>query len=482
MVKWFNKSVECSIQLINPPKYNKYSPLDNFVNVKVSIKILEKIEKVSHISCGLSGNANAEIVTTNLPLNGLSGSGIAYDLIKESHLFFNCFDILINTNQNNQNDSNNNGKENYTLFEGDELSQSFEFEIPDTVYLPSSCERFNSIDGYFEINYDVYVEIYKIGGLFSKKPKIYTNFKLPIKFQGKKDLNLELNNKILNYGISKIFKDKIKKFYYNKENNSLIPNSMNKNHNKTKFLRQIWNDDYKDKNYINLTKSIPLKIKMSINSSIDLQIPLFNQLNLCLISDLKSIGIESNQSTEFIFNNQSTNLGLFQIKSLTIEARCKISINCKKYILKINQNEPVLKILFKNLLVDIKDFEYNKMNGIYFKNINIESLIEHSNIDLTKNLLDLLGDEILFCSGKIPNWFDNNITFKFTLEISDGISQRESYEFVTSSTPDIIMDGTDIATVNSTNNNNNNDREVTPLSPPPPTYENSKLDKQLLLN
>lgn len=500
MVKWFNKSAECSIQLINPPKNDKYSPLDKFVNVKVSLKILEKMEKISHISCGVSGIVNVEMMVTNLALNGLTGTGIAYELVNEPHLFFNCFDILLLNDKNNNNDNNEQinsnqsgddiddddkhnlnkiGKQTYTLFEGDELSESFEFEIPNTVYLPSSCERVDTINGNFDIDYNVFVEIYKVGGLFFRKPKLHTSFTLPIKYQAEKDLNLNINNKVLNYGISKIFRGKIKKFYYNEETNSLIPNSMNKNHNKTKFLRQIWNDNYKDKNYNNLTKSIPLKVKFSINSLIDLQIPLFNQLNICLLSNLKSIGIKSNQSNDFVFNDQSTNLGLFQINSLTIEIKYKTDVNCKKYVLRLNQNEPILKITFSKFFVDIKDFKYNRIDGNYIKNIDIETLIEHSNLDLTKNFSDLLGDKTIITSGTIPNWFNNTATFKFTLEISDGISQYENYEFVTSSTPDILLEDRNLNTNNSSIpvNNSANHRQF----PPPPTYENSKLDKKLLL-
>ncbi|KAG0672140.1 hypothetical protein C6P40_003575 [Pichia californica] len=509
MSKWFSKSIDCTIKLRDPPNHNKYSPRDHSIKASISIKFLEQQDKICFIRCGLAASAYVEMQISRMNYDAFYGTGVRYEMVKDDHYFFNSWkdftlnenaqknyddnspqyheidtndafinDDLININDNNDNNNNNNNINNsmktYSFTPGEKIKENFEFELPNGIYLPSSCKRFGDINGDLTVTYQLYVNVYKIGGLFNKKPKISNTFKIPIIYQSGKDPNFEKFDKILIYGIQEIFNDKVKKFYYDKETNALIPTSIKTNHVKTKFIRQLWNDDYKDKNYINITKSIPIKLKFSIDSSIDLYVPLSNQLSISLISDLKSVGINSNQSTDFVLNGQSTNLGVFKLESLTIEAHYKTYIKCRQYSLKINESEPILKIKFKNLVYDIKDFKYSKLDGIYKKDITISELIKASiDIDITKSLMEILGDTTLITTGNIADWFDNSLNFRFCWKVSDGGSQIKKFEFITSSTADFL-----IGIVNSGSSNVLDDRDRE-LFTPPPTYEKSKDDEKL---
>lgn len=478
MSKWFSKPAECSIELLNTPLNNKYSPINRIVYTRISVKFLEDVDNIAFIRCGLEGTTNMLFYTTDLTYGALYGP-TNRRMISQDSSFFNCYvDFPLdcscndaNNNVNGQNDSTTptESTKTYSFSQGEKLGGDYEFDFPNGVYLPSSYSNFGNINGEVSIFYKVFVHVYRVGGLITKKPKIYTSFTIPILYQSGQDPLANRIDQTLNYDQSMIFDNKVKKFYYDQETNALIPTSMNKNHKKTKFIRKLWNNDYKNENYNNMTKSLPLSVDFSVRSVFNLHEPFSSQFVLTLLTDLNSVGIESNQSTDFVFNGQSTNLGLFQIESLLVEAVYNSIVRCYEYVFKIHEESTLLKIKFKDLKFDVKDFQYDKFNQMYKMEIPIEELTKCSDTNLNKSLMDMLGEDTVLCNGNIADWLDGTTSLRFTWKISDGMSQKKKIEFKTSSTPDFLIG------IVSTGRSG----DLNTFSPPPPAYDNSKDDQKI---
>lgn len=496
MNKWFSKAIEYNINLSNLPNNGKYSPIDPIVKGDISINFIDEIKKVTTIKYGLRGDANIIYYVSDIPYGNVQLSLINRQIVSQGFVFFDTFneldlnckedtcskcdnfddnhDDVNNNNENNNVDNNNNNEEEgiktFIFKNGDNLKANFEFEFPNTVYLPSSIKDFGNINCSINISYSLYVEIYKLGGFLSTKSKKISCDSIPIFYQSGVDPLYYKNISNLKYKETNLFENKIKKFYYDDNQNALIPTSLNKSHSKTKFIRKLWNNEYKDENYKNITKSIPLTIELSTKSFIDMSLPFSTQFTISLISDLKSIGFKSNKTTDFVLNNQSTNLGVFQIESLTVESTTRSKIKCQNYIMKSFETEIILKINFKNLKLDIKDFEYDKDFGCYKIEIPAELLQDCSDVNLNESLLNLLNDKTVIPSGIIPDWFENNQSVSFTWKISDGFSQKKKILFDTNATLDFLID-------QNINGNFSNYDSVDFV--PPPTYENSKIDEKV---
>jgi hypothetical protein len=470
MSKWFSKSTEFNIQLTDPPLYNKYSPVNPNVNGIVTIKFLEQLKKVSNIKCGLVGYADIMYYASDLQYGGFQTTGIRRTLITQRIEFFNTYDDLPlecenYNNSNFKNDERRNGNA-YLFNEDEKLECQFNFEFPNIVFLPSSCKNFGNLDAAITINYEIYVDIYKYGKILTTKTKKYSSYKFPIFYQAGMDPIIAKHVTTLNYKKSEIFKDKVKKFYFDENTKALIPSSLNRSHSKTKFIRQLWNNNYKPEFYNTITKTLPITLDFSVRSSFDMNEPFSSQIALSLLSDLKEIGIQSNQTKDFVFNGQSTNLGFIQIESLTVETVNKINLQCHQYLMCEYTKDIILKINFKGLTFDIKDFEFSKLDDAYKNEVPIDTLCKCADVDINQSLMDILEDKTIMSAGFVPDWFENDVKLIFTWKLSDGISQKLKMEFSTSATPDFLLGISNIE---------DDDKDFIP----PPTYEMSKDDEQI---
>lgn len=475
MSKWFSKDVDFNIALSNPPLNNKYSPAHPNVNGQVTIKFLEQLKKVSNIKCGLVGTADVMYYASEIEYGGFQTSAIRRTLVTQTIEFFNTFDDLPLScdncdDKNCTGNVNNDNKNSYSFDEGEKLEFTFNFEFPNILFLPSSCKTFGNIDGAITINYELYTEIYRSGKFITFKTKKHSSFKLPIYYQSGMDPLLPKTVTNLNYKKSELFKDKVKKFYFDDNANALIPSSLNRPHSKTKFIRQLWNDNYKPEIYNTITKSIPITLGFSIRSAFDLNETFSSQIALTILSDLISVGIKDNQSKDFVFNGQSTNLGLIKIESLNVETINKIHLQCNQYIISDYTKESILKITFKDLIFDIKDFSFDKMANLFKHEVPIDLLSKSADIDINQSLMEIMGSNSIMTTGFVPDWFGNTVKLNFTWKISDGGSQRMKFEFKTTSTPDFLFGMP-----------NNPSTDVNDASfVPPPTYEESKEDKEVV--
>lgn len=472
MSKFFSKSLDIKVDIIDPPPSLKYSPANPVVEGTIKIQFNESVKKISHICCGIQGKAQMTYYATNLSLVGLQTTMVNRRLILQNIDFFNV-SMAVPLDCENGNEGRVTMMENkgavYNYNAGESLECKFNFKFPLDAFLPSSTKSYGTIDAEVGISYELYVDVYKIGK-FLNKAKSFQSYSQTILFQSGIDPRIAKNIQTLKYMKDELFKNKLKKFYFDEEKNALIPNSMSKSHSKTKFIRQLWDNNYKTENYTMNTKTIPITLKFQVESFFDLEKSFSSQISLTLLSNLKSADIFSNQTTDFVLNGQSTGLGVIKIESLRVESRNFITLQHHQFLMKENSVEPILKIQFKDLLFDIKDFEYNKGKEVYEKEVDIGTLVEAADYDLNQSLVELLGDRTVMCTGVMEGWLQNMVQLTFIWKISDSNgSNSKRIEFLTTSTPDFLLGMSNFGPPNSYSSLPN-------IGLPPPTYEMSKSD------
>ncbi|TID28122.1 hypothetical protein CANINC_002659 [Pichia inconspicua] len=473
MSRFFAKSIDIDIKIDDPPPYNKYSPANSVVKGMVKIDFQEPTKKISYISCGIQGKALMTYYATDYRVVGLKTTRTKRRIVQQNIDFFNMnVGIPLNVNEEIAS-TREDGEPIFNFNAGDHLESGFRFKFPLNQCLPSSTKSYGSIDAEVKITYELYVEVFKVSKFFSRT-RSYQYDSQRILFQSGADPRISKNLQTLQYLKNELFKDKLKKFYFDKDNNALIPNSMSKSHSKTKFIRKLWDDNYKTENYSMNTKTIPLSVNFEVESPLDLEKPFSSQLSLHLSSDLKSVEINSNQTTDFVFNGQSTGLGLIKIESLKIETRNSMTLQHHHFVMREDFIEPIIKIQFEGLSFDIKDFDYNKVANLFEKEIDIESLVEAADHDLNLSLIDLIGKGTIMCTGTMESWLQNVVQLTFVWKISDGNgSNSKRVEFQTTSTPDFLL--------------GMSQRDPQPYSTlsnvalPPPTYEMSKEDASVVV-
>lgn len=450
-MSWFSEATEFDISLINPPLYNKYSPATPTIEGRFTVRFLDQLKKVSTIRFGVVGIADVVYHhTDDRRINGKRQ--VKRRTIRQTHEFFNRYYDVPLPPQNR--DIEQSSGISYTFNGGEEVKYELSLDIDKDSYFPSSCNEFGNHTANVSIRYEVYAEVYKYGSVLTFRIKKYSSCHVPILYQSgvnpfeRKPANIES----LNYHISELFKNKVKKFYFDEHLNALVPSSITKPHSKTRFIRQIWNDNYKSETYHTITKSIPLIVDMMVASAFDLNEPFHTQFALVLFADLASVGIESNQTTDFVFNGQSTNLGLIKIESLKIETINRLHLKCRRHHINEDIKTRLLQINFKNMLFDIKDFSFSMRDNAYRCEMPAESLVRNADVDVNQTFNQIIGNSSIMTSGYIPDWYSNRATFIFTWELSDNGSQRVKYKFETIASPDVLVE--------SDNHNNNNGGSV----------------------
>lgn len=479
MRNWFSSSTEFDISLLEPPLYNKYTPVNPNVRGVATIRFKDHLKKVSEIRCGILGSAY--IVYHYKETRQVNGkTQVNRREITQTHNFFNRYYNIPLSSQNI--DAEHTNEVCYAFTPGESIEYPFNLQIPNELYLPSTCNEFGNRTATISINYNVYAEVYKYGSILTSRTKMHSSLRVPIIYQAAMNrvLRQPMEVQLLPYEKSEVFKNKVKKFYFDEKINALVPSAITKPHSKTRFIRQIWNDNYREETYLKITKSIPLKVSMLVASAFDMNEPLYTQWLLGIFPDLASIGIASNDTTDFVFNGQSTNLGLFKIESLKIEALNTLHLQCKHHQMTDEIKYSILEIEFKDVFFDIKDFTFNSDFNSYAYKVPPELLTKNANIDITQTLNQLMGEETIKTSGFVPDWYSNKASFVFTWELSDSESQKVHYKFVTASAPDVLFDEVDAGTYNTNNNTDyiyNPGPDETESDQPPPSYE-SHIDNE----
>ncbi|OWB73010.1 hypothetical protein B5S31_g2740 [[Candida] boidinii] len=434
----------------------------NFNNLKKStddlylnIKFLKKLDKVDKINIIFSG----EIKITFEHQYTVQRWSIQYnryvtetrtEILTESLSLFNFTQTVFN-NRN-------------STFQQDQIIKlNFnEFKFPfDKFYLPSSYEFSNST-WKLSINYGLTCDLQRSTSIFHKNYKEYLN--LNYQSGNYLDLSRNLNYLYSNSGLigsnSHVFKKKPKKFILD-EGTTLIENPLNASHRHTRIFRSIFNNNYKNSNYKNLTKDIDLILKFkpnnfnnNLNNSFDISKNFISQLGFLRI-ETSSI-LNNNLVPDFIINKKSTELGKFHFKYLKIFMIDNLNLHCKGFNSGLLQKKIILidTINFKreseslsppfinsynntdindeknaimhetdnadnninkkdnSISFDICNFQQDPENAdCFFTELNISELLKNSSISFPKPILS---------SFTIPNFFENDVS----IEIEIGIDSR----------------------------------------------------------
>lgn len=424
------KSMSFTINLTNIPKDNKYSPFDPIVKGNLSVKFEKQVQKIYSITYGLIGTVFATTREDRI---------LGQDLLftSSSNFYKDSRNIILD--EQHRNLFNHKGLKLFTYGPNAKLETDFEFEFPDDVYLPSSCTGLCEFDGSLGIYYAINVTVFKYKGFLTKKPQIYLSSSTPIIYQSG-ILKSNPTKPMINFFNSVIFKNKVKKFYFDGNHNALIPCPLDRSHSRSKFMRKIWDSNYRTVNYNIMTKSIPLCLYMGLNSYFNLTQPIIDQFSVKLVSDLKSVGIDSNRSTDFVFNGQSTNLGVFHINSLSVRLLYEIDIKCFLAEVVLYCRQYMFKVKFNKLIVDVKDFKYDATENIYKCEITPDELQEVADMDLGKCLMDILGQKTVISTGSINNLFENKSRFEYIWEVTDGMHDKKLIVFHSKVIPEFLMD------------------------------------------
>lgn len=129
----------------------------------------------------------------------------------------------------------------YDFNKNDKIKSPINMTIPNDVYLPRSTNGFGSNtdnEGITRIFYEVYVKVVRKGTLFDHQKTEY--FYSPIIYQGNSpDIFSEGENEAITYTDRQVFKNKIKKFYYDEKLDALVPNDMKRSHRHTGAVIQL---------------------------------------------------------------------------------------------------------------------------------------------------------------------------------------------------------------------------------------------------
>ncbi|GMF73282.1 unnamed protein product [[Candida] boidinii] len=143
----------------------------------------------------------------------------------------------------------------------------------------------------------------------------------------------------------------------------MVKNPLKARHRNTRFIRSLFDDNYKNSNYKNLTKDVELKLLLISNNQKD-NSNLFN-INDSL-SKFGKLFIEvqglTNLVPDFKLNNDSTGLGKFYFKSLELDLVTCVTLRAK--------NSVSDTLTFQQRLLE-KDYKtpaspHNKSNEIKF--------------------------------------------------------------------------------------------------------------------
>lgn len=403
----------------------KYSCSNSLVSGKIKLSFKKGI-KLYSIEYGLKGIAECSSNVTRY-------SRRRQFITETSDIFVISKDLLSESSSNVQLEESSGL---WTVKQGESITADVHVEFPiDASFLPSSCSDFGTywIDtALITVKYYLYVTVSKHRSV--RKSASTEKFSFPLIFQGGNSEPLAIDRRYF-YTQQKIF-DKVKQLAFDESLKALVPTGLKNSHGKTRFIRQLWDSNYQLKNYNSVAKSIPVKVKMEMKSSIHLNEPFFKQILTVISFDLSNFE-NGPHSNDFLFNGQSTKLGLFSILSLKVFLRSKVRIVVRGNINEIVIEEPIHIFDYKKSPIefDLKDLKYDTSKKVCKFNVPIASLETCLNGDLS--LHDIIGKNTVMCNSS-SNYFICSSFCDFEWEFGNG-TKRESILVHTNATPNLQL-------------------------------------------
>ncbi|OWB73013.1 hypothetical protein B5S31_g2743 [[Candida] boidinii] len=320
-------------------KTNCFSPSNPLIDGKLNIKFNSKLDKIKEINLRFEGFVKIiyhhEYYTTSGGNGGTgrvqSGNERKIEILSDIYQLFDYSQPLINHYHDTDNDTKRNG---FKFIKGDSLDYDIgPFYFPyNEVLLPSSFALYTGKWGIL-VSYTLTVEFKRIRSFFKRDILI----KDYLNYQG----GFYKTSHLLTYysptlsGDLLIPTDKNKFDRKPKElvidtGTNMVKNPLKSRHRNTRFIRSLFDDNYKSSNYKNLTKDVELKLLLISNNQKD-NSNFFN-INDSL-SKFGKLFIEvqdlTNLIPDFKLNNDSTGLGKFYFKSLELDLVTNVTLRAK---------------------------------------------------------------------------------------------------------------------------------------------------------
>ncbi|ODV84360.1 hypothetical protein CANARDRAFT_24130 [[Candida] arabinofermentans NRRL YB-2248] len=420
-----------------------YSPQNPIVKGTLDLKFEKSLDKIKSIDITFSGSATTTYVyvyyTTHMVLiNGRMQQRRrrVEEKIVEVHPFFTQKAALIESF-----DMDAKLKE---FAAGEHLKYPIEFRFPsDSVFLPSSVSGYgSSLDncGYLTVKYMMNVHISRDKKIFSKA----IDHEIVLPYQcGNNVIPAEPQKVIL--AASHVYKSNLKQYIYDPTDDRMIPNPLNESHRHTRGIRKLWNKNYKEENYKELTKDVPITLSLETFNYFDLNFKI-NQLG-----SLKFISKGfSDIEPDFRFLKQSTKLGCFKISSISFVLKSDVMVRSRQYT--YDGKGPMVQLLSRSYPtgtepeIDIAYFEKNSEGSAFQTTLPLDALI--TNVETVLQSLKspimptvMLGDYFhttltLNCSVKIKNLAGSEADLKMETPVVIAnnhyhvSNQRNQFDFV----------------------------------------------------
>lgn len=405
-----------SIKLKNVPDCGKYNPLDPVVQSTISISVVKDTPVIS-IEYGLRGIAEC---TRYEPI--WVDNVLTYIPLSESFTLFDIEKDFLKENEQTGELKHMDASGNVLLKRGDPLTieSTLSFlDIESQICLPSSTQNFGFVTSQsanVSFKYESYVKITRFRRFLKiKKLKTYS---CPVIYQaGPVAPKLDVANG-KNFTQNKLFKNKVKQFIYDESLGALVPTGMSNSHGKSRFVRQLWDSNYRRKNYDILTRSIPITLSLTSQPYVYLNEPLLQQLNSTMLFKVSSDDIFN--SNEFSFNGQSTKLGYFFIESIEIFADFESTMFIKNKRSFQSHSKSIFCFCFKDnpIEFDLKDLDHNKETHSCAFPVSCSALME-SHPKGKMSIMEIQGKDTIVTTCYSDHYFDNQTNIRFVLTISD---------------------------------------------------------------
>lgn len=321
---------------------NCFSPSNPIIDGKLTIGFNSKLDKIKEINLRFEGFVKIiyqhEYYTTSGSNGGTgrvqSGNERKMEILSDIYQLFDYSQPLINHYHETDNDIKRNG---FTFLKNDSLDYDIgPFYFPyNEVLLPSSFALYTGKWGIL-VSYTLTVEFKRIRSFFKKDILI----KDYLNYQG----GFYKTSHLLTYYSPTLSDDSLiptdrnkfdrkpKELVINTGTN-MVKNPLKSRHRNTRFIRSLFDDNYKNSNYKNLTKDVELKLLLISNNQKD-NSNLFN-INDSL-SKFGKLFIEvqglTNLVPDFKLNNDSTGLGKFYFKSLELDLVTCVTLRAKNSV------------------------------------------------------------------------------------------------------------------------------------------------------
>lgn len=391
-----------------PSPYRCFGPFYPVIAGQVKVSVERDLKHVLGIKLGFQGEADGYFneVQEQPSFDIINSTIVVRNPIMDSKMLFDYNKDLSTTGG--------------LISKGTVFNEAFEYRFPwESIYLPSSCANVGGMldnQGSVAVVYRLYVKIKYENPLTKRTEEVIWPELVP--YQGKPMTSVGGLIGMKDYVITNRFKSKVKSFVYDEKNKMLIPSPINSSHRHTRLIRSIFDGNYRKDNYDELTEDVDVSCVFSIPNAIDILGSFDHTVAMTF-----RIATRDNKSTDFSFNGQSTGLGKFNVRELSLIDYYQIDINVQGHKYSTQNRLPLMLLRFKpgSLGFDAKDFVYNKENGYWEGTVSLNEFPRAT----TSPMIQYFSTPALVY-GRIEGLFSCKTTVMYELQLVDGSGKSKS--------------------------------------------------------